>query len=187
MLLNIFKFKTDLNEKTVTTIKNNGLGFTMGNNNGVINNYNFQITTAKSVEPFVSKIFNVAMSEKRKSIDIMGNDEKLNLKCSNELTQNYMQGITEEIKEHIETKKLRIKKPDLTCKSKWDFILNNKVISANIEDENFINYVLNGARFGINDEIVAEIKIEYYFDLTTTPQIKNYIIINVIEYPKQKL
>jgi len=102
----------------------------------------------------------------------------------NEATQ------TDDIQKPFECK-LRIKKPDLDGKSKWECYWNKK-ISVTIKDEEFINKVKSGLPVSsktvlkVNLEIIN--KIDNNGDIIENAEIYNVInVLEIIEYPDKQL
>jgi len=85
-------------------------------------------------------------------------------------------------------RQLIIRKPDLMCKSKWEFYDSGR-ISATIEDEEFINRVKSGeVSFTSGDRLDAILKTEFELDNNNLPKegSERHYVTKVINIQKKK-
>jgi len=79
---------------------------------------------------------------------------------------------------------LKIKKPDILLRTKWDFYYNDKLISAKIDDDGWLEQLHNREfKIGCGDSI--KVILEQSFDLDSTMSLvegsERYTVIKVIE------
>lgn len=200
--IDIKKYLVDKKPEKVEELPDNKIGIVIkGNNNTLIvdknafkifqNNYTIHKALTKNAEILEKdiEIEGVQISNKttnEKIIDIP-RAEFIDLSIDNPY-------LDIEINEKIvEDAILYIRKLEISPKrnSKWDFIFEGrKLNSVPIRDENFLNKVVEGIRFGNGDRLKVRLKITQKLDLPTGAYLDNkfeiLLVKDIVHKPEQK-
>lgn len=89
----------------------------------------------------------------------------------------------EDKKSLIDKTKLNLLKAVFDNRYKWEFYREGVKIAAFIRDENFLERIASGERFGKGDILVAELQINQVFDSTLNTFInRSYEVLKVVEH-----